>query len=464
MSMTKFEHYCRTRNTRNYRSAINVLKANRDIIGSPSFLFACRHGNIKVAKWIVRRNSSNINMDSYNNAFELACKNNHIKTAKWLLKIKPNIWFVDDKLLIWACEYSSIKMVNLIYSVNLLGNDLESAFCCACKNGYIVMAERLLSIIERTLNNFEINISTVNGTLCEAFCEACENNQIDTAKWLFTLKPDINISVDDEFFRLTCAKDHLELAKWLLTIKPDIDISAENEYVFMMACSNGHIDIAKWLLEIKPDIDISTKDDFAFLMACSNGYLEIAKWLLKIKPDIDISAKNEFPFRFSCYNGHIAIAKWLYSIKPDIDINIGFRFACGGGRQDIAKWLLTIKPDIDISSSREYAFRVACKNGHQDIAKWFQILNPDKYIVIIENNKIISYYMKKSLIISKTIQLSCESITDCNICMDTKADIQTDCSHQICKTCIERWMQNKDTCPMCRTNLQNDSLSRIEII
>jgi hypothetical protein len=61
-----------------------------------------------------------------------------------------------------------------------------------------------------------------------------------------------------------CRKGEIDLAKWLLGMKPDIDISAVGEYAFRTACVNGHIEVAKWLLEMKPDIVISAETDGAF--------------------------------------------------------------------------------------------------------------------------------------------------------------------------------------------------------
>ena len=81
--------------------------------------------------------------------------------------------------------------------------------------------------------------------------------------------------------------------------------------LFSTACQYGQLDMAKWLLQIKPDIDISTNNDYAFRWVCYKGYLDIAKWLLQIKPDINISAEDEFAFRWACLEGHIHIVKWF---------------------------------------------------------------------------------------------------------------------------------------------------------
>ena len=50
--------------------------------------------------------------------------------------------------------------------------------------------------------------------------------------------------------------------------------------------TGGHLKVAKWLLEVKPDINISADNESAFRNVCQEGHLEIAKWLLKVKPDI----------------------------------------------------------------------------------------------------------------------------------------------------------------------------------
>jgi hypothetical protein len=72
------------------------------------------------------------------------------------------------------------------------------------------------------------------------------------------------------------------------------------------------------LLSVKPDINISANDEKAFLNACFSGYLLLAQWLLTIKPDIDISANYEEAFRYACCRGHLLVAQWLQSLKPNL--------------------------------------------------------------------------------------------------------------------------------------------------
>jgi hypothetical protein len=113
-----------------------------------------------------------------------------------------------------------------------------------------------------------------------------------------------------------CEHGDLEGAKNLLQLYPDINISDGNEYIFRKVCLRGHLEIAKWLLSVKPDINISVQNDWAFRVACYNGKLEVAKWLLSVNRNINISANNDEAFRNACYCVHLKIAKWLQSLNP----------------------------------------------------------------------------------------------------------------------------------------------------
>ena len=201
--------------------------------------------------------------------------------------------------------------------------------------------------------------------------------------------------------------------------------------LFQYMCKNGHLEYAQHILQFHPTFDISANNERAFRMACEQGHLEVVQWLYKIKPTINISKWNEHAFRWACENGHLEVAQWLYLSKPT----------------------------LDISADNEEAFICACGYGHLEVAQWIQSLNPTKYIILNvvkqDNYKHILYKIVKTFNKRNTV-LHMDYLEICPICIESSCDIQTSCNHTFCESCIQIWINsNKNTCPYCRTCLEN---------
>jgi hypothetical protein len=300
------------------------------------------------------------------------------------------------------------------------------------------------------------------------FYDAVISGDLTVVQNIMNIQNDtIYMSDIKDAFKLSCRVGHLNVAKWLYEIKPNMNISMYDDYVFKTACSMGYLNMAKWLYEICPTINISAENEFAFRHTCSGGHLNVAKWLYEICPTINISAENNYAFKYTCFRGHLNIAKWLYLIKPDIDISADdeyvFKIACNNGNLNVAKWLCEICPDIDISSCNELAFRTACYYEHLDMVQWLCELNPKKYYVKISGNKIIDWYIRKTIITNQTKQIHILESIKCPICMDEDVQIQTNCEHSYCLDCITEWYNKSNSCPYCRQQI-NDFYQIVEKI
>ena len=126
------------------------------------------------------------------------------------------------------------------------------------------------------------------------------------------LKEEDKATIDDITKTYVIAK---KLIEKINTENKKFQLLVPNDNAFKFACLFGYLNVAKWLIEIKPDIDISSENNYAFRTACYNGNLNLAKWLLEIKPNIDISIENYYIFRSACNNGVVKVPKWLLEKK-----------------------------------------------------------------------------------------------------------------------------------------------------
>jgi hypothetical protein len=100
----------------------------------------------------------------------------------------------------------------------------------------------------------------MNTDFIKLFKYGARNGDLNVMQKILNIPSNIfSIQIFEDTFNDAYLKNHLVMTKWLCEIKPDINISAENDYVFRFACENGHLVIAKWLYKIKPDIKISAE-------------------------------------------------------------------------------------------------------------------------------------------------------------------------------------------------------------
>lgn len=104
--------------------------------------------------------------------------------------------------------------------------------------------------------------------------------------------------------------------------------------------------------------------------------------------------------------------------------------------------------NFDITYQSHYIFKFATKNNH-DFAKCLCHVFPTKYSYIMIDSG-WGHYENQFTIVEeiKPKNISSKLVENCPICLDTKANIITQCSHQFCSECLTQCKPG--ICPLCR--------------
>jgi hypothetical protein len=85
-------------------------------------------------------------------------------------------------------------------------------------------------------------------------------------------------------FNIACERGHLEVAKLLLSVKPDIDISYDNNRVFRYTCRKAdckYLKVAKWLQSLKPWLYVIEYDIYGKYTGYKIRSKEEANWEMR---------------------------------------------------------------------------------------------------------------------------------------------------------------------------------------
>jgi len=49
---------------------------------------------------------------------------------------------------------------------------------------------------------------------------------------------------------------------------------------------------------------------------------------------------------------------------------------------------------------------------------------------------------------------------NCPVCLEIPATETTECCHKFCSSCLDKWLVANNSCPICRSKLNNNSIAR----
>lgn len=184
-----------------------------------------------------------------------------------------------------------------------------------CKNHDLKEAKEYFFANEKVINDeFDDNKQDYE-IMHKYLVEFANNNQYEFIDFLFELK----LANKYQCFDNCCENGDLELSKYISQM-PNFDIWRNIKDIFI-SCQ---LDTAKNLLKIIPDIDICKDDDIILRSVCIYDInrlihnipveyrVEFLKWILEeVKPDYDIVAVKTIRDGIIHKNAHYPIIKYL---------------------------------------------------------------------------------------------------------------------------------------------------------
>lgn len=424
---------------------INILlnKAINDNNLLLAFKYSCEILNFKLGKYLLLiRQDYDIKYCMLTNTFSYKIKKDNLKMISTLIDSKYE-YYNQNHLFLFSCLNGFLlTLQHLKNTFQLMNVDFDFGLCCACLNGHINVVKWLLE------NNL---VKNINMYFDGPFSTACLNGHIKIAKFLTTQSKYITYDIFDyEIFHNACKTNKLNIVKWYCEFTvPQHIISIGLNYAFRY----GSLSIIKFMYHNSIYTNFQYNSNNNLKIACDNGHLKIIKWYLMTFPFENVPEKNNYLFISACKNGHLKIIKYLISQNQNIDISmyneLPLKYACWSGYTNIIKYLLSIKKDINIEIDDDIIFNLSCVKNKIESIKILMGLN-EKYYAIINNNIVKKYGIIKTKNNNQDYELHNE-IKNCLVCYENSCTIITNCGHQYCKNCIFTWLNDNDTCPYCRT-------------
>ena len=348
------------------------------------------------------------------------------------------------------------------------------------------------------------------------FHYCCIYNNI-LSKWLLKTKPDIKTITTYKWFGREEKVDtlmessingHLEICDWLISINQDFKVTPEylfNVVIFIIHNYNNwsskmennylvNIDIilgyikVKDLQDAKSNEGVINKNNINILLDTifdKIGYNKVSNkivwYLLKeynyLVKFIDLDKFYTLLINglYDNYCGKISsfcscdILLLLVNNNISIDLetlNKIFVHLGMSNHFNSAEGLFELYPDIDISYNNDELFFDCCENENEEIINWLMEIKPDYYYYNrtayvddsdsedseYNSDEDIEYGIIQKLHYNKEIKYV-ETINECTICLNSNSNIISKCNHQFCETCIVKWYEKHNCCPLCKQDL-----------
>ncbi len=328
-----------------------------------------------------------------------------------------------------ACEFNNSAIVCYLFEY-MNDQDKKQGLEIACKKAHVNSKKMNYENVQYLLSKMYIEDIDILSLFKNSFTYI---HNVDVAKYLLTLKPDMDLSflLDGALFRRMISNPTaFENAKWIYSLCPEMDIYGKDVKSFLVnLCKNCTLEIVQYVYSLKPFmVDnnifesicmINKLDIIEYLYSINQNlmvsnevfnklcrskiYLTTAQFLYSKNPELKVefvSFKNAFEYSY------LESVKYMYMIQPNIIDNILSFDDIYNMKMSkhlkvnmyMMKWLYSVKPNIIVSQS---FFEYVCKMYELDDIQWVYLLNPS---VLITHSLYEYTYFYKNLEVSKWLK------------------------------------------------------------
>lgn len=227
--------------------------------------YVCESGNFQNFMSFLRNFNEDLQDCDWNECLKSACRGGNIKIFKYVMKKGASN--LINGLQEAAGEGGNIQIINLLDS--LMSSNSFSDCSMFCNKAYMLGAciGGHLEIVKLMYNKIGRNSSNVGNH--DYLTRACQNGHIEIVKFL--VNENINLDKLSDGASCACTYDHLEIAEYL------IKKGANNfNYYLFQACSRGWLGLVKILIKKGANVWNTGLEE-----ACESGHIDIAKLMIE---------------------------------------------------------------------------------------------------------------------------------------------------------------------------------------
>ncbi len=391
------------------------------------------------------------------------CFEGKLEATKILLHYYKEIDFskITAEHLAILVSYDDIGMIEFLVKLN---KDIDFNFnqCYLLRLAILLNNETIIDWVLENVKNLDLHIE--NNFI---FKTVIYNQNIELLKKLYQYSNTIDFQEQNNYYlKLASQLEDHHIFLWLLEkISENIDLHEYDDIYLRNAVAFNNIELLDYLLSHNDfkEFNINFNEGYIIKTCFGYHYVELIKYLFDKFKNIDVLIQNEVIMQYAVEDGDLELIDLLYNYCSNFNLSRNneylFRTACKMDKVEIAKWLISKKPTINYSLNDHEIFYFVCDQEYIEVAKYLAELDT-LYELDIQNNQIISYSIKKELIIQNSPK-KVDTIENCPVCFD-HSELITNCSHQFCLDCLEN-VNNKNidlVCPLCRCKV--DLIYKVE--